>query len=137
MDAWDLIEEETIAIMTMSVDFGVTQVVDGNWGAHATIPKFVFDDEMTMYDYSCTPSKTAGRRNLKTEPSRALKEHDRRAMFAKHVAAPTGLSMDEYKDKLFAKITADSCEACATSTMRGLLADKFLDMKLRFVQKWT
>ena len=31
MDAWDLTEEETIAVMTMSVDFGVTQVVDGNW----------------------------------------------------------------------------------------------------------
>mmetsp|Transcript_11343 Transcript_11343/g.27330 ORF Transcript_11343/g.27330 Transcript_11343/m.27330 type:complete len:288 (+) Transcript_11343:1834-2697(+) len=37
MDAWDLIEEETIAIMTTSVDFSVTQVVDGNWGCHASI----------------------------------------------------------------------------------------------------
>lgn len=32
MDVFDLQEEETIAMMTTSVDFGITQVVDGNWG---------------------------------------------------------------------------------------------------------
>ena len=37
MDAWDLIEEETIALMTTSIDFSVTQVVDGNWGCHASM----------------------------------------------------------------------------------------------------
>lgn len=31
MDVYDLTEEETIALMSMGIDFGVTQVVDGNW----------------------------------------------------------------------------------------------------------
>ena len=31
IDAWELIEEEAIALMTTSVDFSVTQVVDGKW----------------------------------------------------------------------------------------------------------
>lgn len=31
MDYKDLAEEETIALMTMGIDYGVTQVVDGNW----------------------------------------------------------------------------------------------------------
>lgn len=33
MDTYDLIEEETIALMTTSVDFGVTQVSDGSGGS--------------------------------------------------------------------------------------------------------
>lgn len=31
MDVFDLAEEETIALMTMGIDYGVTQVVDANW----------------------------------------------------------------------------------------------------------
>jgi acetamidase/formamidase len=31
MDVYDMTEEETIALMTTAVDFGITQVVDGNW----------------------------------------------------------------------------------------------------------
>jgi acetamidase/formamidase len=34
-------EDEAIALMSAAVDFGVTQVVDGNWGVHATIRKSV------------------------------------------------------------------------------------------------
>jgi acetamidase/formamidase len=29
--------------MSSAVDFGVTQVVDGNWGVHAILRKSVFD----------------------------------------------------------------------------------------------
>jgi acetamidase/formamidase len=28
--------------MSVAVDFGVTQVVDGNWGVHAVIKKSIF-----------------------------------------------------------------------------------------------
>lgn len=38
-----LSEDEAIALMSVAVDFGVTQVVDGNWGVHAIIAKRVFD----------------------------------------------------------------------------------------------
>ena len=36
-------ESEARSLITLSVDFGITQVVDGNWGIHAILPKYVFD----------------------------------------------------------------------------------------------
>ncbi len=38
-----LSEDEAIALMSAAVDFGVTQVVDGNWGVHAIVSKRLFD----------------------------------------------------------------------------------------------
>ena len=35
-------EDEAIALMSVAVDFGVTQVVDANWGVHGSIRKNVF-----------------------------------------------------------------------------------------------
>jgi acetamidase/formamidase len=37
-----LTEDEAISLMSIAVDFGVTQVVDGNWGVHAIIKKGIF-----------------------------------------------------------------------------------------------
>src|SRR5262245_9341494 len=37
-----LTEDEAISLMSIGVDFGVTQVVDGNWGVHAIINKGLF-----------------------------------------------------------------------------------------------
>jgi acetamidase/formamidase len=37
-----LTEDEAISLMSIAVDFGVTQVVDGNWGVHAIIKKSLF-----------------------------------------------------------------------------------------------
>jgi acetamidase/formamidase len=37
-----LSEDEAISLMSVAVDFGVTQVVDGNWGVHAVIRKDLF-----------------------------------------------------------------------------------------------
>lgn len=41
MISFALSEDEAISIMSVSVDFGVSQVVDGNWGVHAILPKSV------------------------------------------------------------------------------------------------
>lgn len=49
-----LSEAEAITMMSLSVDFGVTQVVDGNWGVHALIPKFNFDTSGAAFDYTCS-----------------------------------------------------------------------------------
>jgi acetamidase/formamidase/AraC-like DNA-binding protein len=38
-----LTEDEAIALMSAAVDFGVTQVVDGNWGVHAILSKRLFE----------------------------------------------------------------------------------------------
>jgi len=42
MQTKGLSEDEAISLMSVAVDFGVTQVVDGNWGVHATIKKAIF-----------------------------------------------------------------------------------------------
>ena len=42
MSAKGLTEDEAISLMSVAVDFGVTQVVDGNWGVHAVVKKAIF-----------------------------------------------------------------------------------------------
>jgi len=42
MQVQGLSEDEAVALMSAAVDFGVTQVVDGNWGVHAIIRKCLF-----------------------------------------------------------------------------------------------
>jgi acetamidase/formamidase/AraC-like DNA-binding protein len=42
METYRLSEDEAIALMSLAVDFGVTQVADGNWGVHAVIDKKLF-----------------------------------------------------------------------------------------------
>lgn len=42
MTAHQLDEDEAVSLMSVAVDFGVTQVADGNWGVHAVIPKSIF-----------------------------------------------------------------------------------------------
>jgi acetamidase/formamidase len=45
MHARNLSEDEAISLISVAVDFGVTQVVDGNWGVHASVKKAVFAGE--------------------------------------------------------------------------------------------
>ena len=40
-----LTEDEAISLMSVAVDFGVTQVVDANWGIHAILKKAIFAAE--------------------------------------------------------------------------------------------
>jgi acetamidase/formamidase len=40
-----LSEDEAISLMSVAVDFGVTQVVDANWGIHAILKKAIFAGE--------------------------------------------------------------------------------------------
>lgn len=44
MRTFNLTEDQAITGMTVAVDFAVTQVVDGNWGVLAVIPKSVFQE---------------------------------------------------------------------------------------------
>jgi len=50
MSAFNLTEDNALTAMTVGGDFIVTQVVDGNWGVHFSIPKY-------MFNMSITPSK--------------------------------------------------------------------------------
>lgn len=42
MQAHGLDEDEALSLLSVAVDFGVTQVADGNWGVHAIIRKAIF-----------------------------------------------------------------------------------------------
>ncbi|MNR78020.1 Acetamidase [compost metagenome] len=42
MTAHALNEDEAISLISVAVDFGITQVVNGNWGVHAVIKKSIF-----------------------------------------------------------------------------------------------
>ncbi|MDB5882656.1 MAG: acetamidase [Ramlibacter sp.] len=42
MTTQGLSEDEAISLMSVAADFGITQVVDGNWGVHAVIKKSIF-----------------------------------------------------------------------------------------------
>ena len=42
MTTQGLSEDEAISLMTVGVDFGITQVVDGNWGVHGIVKKELF-----------------------------------------------------------------------------------------------
>ncbi|MBI5334811.1 MAG: acetamidase/formamidase family protein [Burkholderiales bacterium] len=42
MQTWALDEDEALSLLSVGVDFGITQVADGNWGVHAVIPKALF-----------------------------------------------------------------------------------------------
>ena len=44
MAAKGLSEDEAISLMSVAVDFGITQVADGNWGVHALIRKALFPE---------------------------------------------------------------------------------------------
>jgi acetamidase/formamidase len=37
-----LTEDEAITLMSVGIDFGITQVVDGNWGVHSIVKKALF-----------------------------------------------------------------------------------------------
>ena len=37
-------EDQAITILSTACDFAITQVVDGNWGVHCTIPKFAINE---------------------------------------------------------------------------------------------
>jgi hypothetical protein len=113
-------------MMSTAIDFGITQVVDGNWGVHADIDKWIFDESEAPYDYACTTSKTAGRRH------RALMHVDeRRRVLEEHMVTSTP---EEYSNGLFEKVTG-LCVDCNDNVVRRRLADRLLDAKLKFAKK--
>ena len=114
MTTYDWTEQETIA-----VEFGVTQVVDGD----------------TPYDYSCTASKKGpGRRHLigKEKRRRSLRTTERRQRMKE--LGLEHLSPEDYARTLYDRVTKSACESCTNSMDRHVLSHKFLDAKLHFAK---
>ena len=45
-------ESEVRTMLTAGADFGITQVVDGNWGTHCVLPKWVLKPTSSAYSAS-------------------------------------------------------------------------------------
>lgn len=45
-------ESEVRTMLTAGADFGITQVVDGNWGTHCVLPKWVLNPTSSAYSAS-------------------------------------------------------------------------------------
>lgn len=75
MKTYEVSEAESIAIMSTGVDFAITQIVDGNWGVHAVVPKWMFTSPDTPWDYSCNYNNPSGtRRALGDARTRKLEQ---------------------------------------------------------------
>jgi len=64
MTLYALNQAEADTIITQGVDFGITQLVDGNWGVHAVVPKSIFDVSRRALAVSSKPVKTTKARKL-------------------------------------------------------------------------
>jgi acetamidase/formamidase len=69
---YNLTEAEANTIITQGIDFAITQIVDGNWGVHAVIPKSIFVEMPEDDGGIVTSSKQAGERNLQSGQYLAL-----------------------------------------------------------------
>jgi acetamidase/formamidase len=58
MTTQGLNEDEAVSISSVAVDFGVAQLVDGNWGVHAIVKKNLFPEVQP------TAGTTAPRRGM-------------------------------------------------------------------------
>lgn len=65
---YNLTEAEAWTIITQGVNFGITQVVDGNWGVHAVIPKAIFEvaDPITCGPATSPTPSTSGASDYST-----------------------------------------------------------------------
>ena len=48
MNMYSLTDQEATTLITQGVDFGTTQLVDGNWGVHGVVPKIIFDGPVVV-----------------------------------------------------------------------------------------
>merc|ERR1712178_108564 len=55
MNVYGLTDQEATTIITQGVNFGMTQLVDGNWGVHSVIPKSIFEAGERTYAPTCFP----------------------------------------------------------------------------------
>ena len=71
---YNLTEAEAWTIITQGVNFGITQVVDGNWGVHAVIPKAIFQtaDPVTCAPAASPTASTSGVENYRYASEFAL-----------------------------------------------------------------
>jgi acetamidase/formamidase/AraC-like DNA-binding protein len=60
MSTFDLKEDEAVSLISVAVDFGITQVADGNWGVHAIVRKAMFEKRMRAAAAAAAPEALDG-----------------------------------------------------------------------------
>jgi hypothetical protein len=128
MDTQGVSEPEAIALMGTGCEFGITQIVDGNWGVHALVPKWLFlDTDSTPYDYKCT-SNPLGTRRLSGE-ERRLADYDDAAATAScfkivgdNIPVPESLCGKLKDAKIVAKALLETPDqSVASNVLDGLM----------------
>jgi acetamidase/formamidase len=100
MAQYGLTENEATSIITQGVDFGITQLVDGNWGVHAIVPKVLF----TATD---APMKSVSRRLMEVDlPLSAANVHW--GFFSKTIAPV--LTIDSGAEVVVEMATHHACD---------------------------
>jgi acetamidase/formamidase len=127
MKTYDTSEPETIALMATGVDFGITQIVDGNWGVHAIVPKWIFESPDTPYDYSCSfnnPSGTTGAfpGSYPAGPGRKMMETH-------------NINEEAHTAKLAQNVRALSADATVSSMHAKAIGRRMLEAKFNLVDK--
>jgi acetamidase/formamidase len=82
MAMYGITDAEATTIITQGVDFGITQVVDGNFGVHAVIPKSIFaagpsdgsGAKVETFGATSDPTDTAG--TVTSSPGGTADDHD-------------------------------------------------------------
>lgn len=72
MAEYGLTEGEAWTVITQGVDFGMTQLVDGNWGVHAIVPKAIFNADGDI-DKPSLCRRRRSRRKLQRKKQQAQK----------------------------------------------------------------
>ena len=66
---YDISDNEATSLISLCVDFGITQCVDGNWGMHSLIPKKVFAREEKRQDYRLVTEDLSKEATMKVIPA--------------------------------------------------------------------
>lgn len=127
MDTFSVTEVEAITIISMSSNFAITQIVDGNWGVHASVPKWVFEKSGKGYDYSLdepingrTPNTIGGGLASGYGGGRRLHGHHAVEAVAEPQVDPLG--WDRMGDDLLSFVTGRSAKRSADANRRRLLS---------------
>jgi hypothetical protein len=69
-------EDAATTMITTAADFGITQIVDGNWGVHCSIPKYIFSgSETAAYTQATTCGGSIPAESMPKPPAAITTQH--------------------------------------------------------------
>jgi YVTN family beta-propeller protein len=123
-----LTEDEAISLMSVAVDFGVTQVVDGNWGVHAILKKAIFavyvansdsnDDSVSVID-AATNMVIGSPIMVGADPQGVAVTPDGRAVYVANKGSNTTSVIDTGTNLVIATVSVGANPVGVAVTLNG------------------